>query len=67
MTDLEKLKEILNNQDGNAVWSGNWERLSFEEKPSTQENNILLIIDSLEVGFSFSKNGHLIGAFNFKQ
>jgi hypothetical protein len=66
MSDLSKLKKILDNQTEQEFKSGDWPRLEYKEKHHKEEG-IRLVIDSLQVGFFFSERGRLIGAYNWKE
>ena len=65
MSDLTKLKEILENQAKRGIKSGDWKRLDYRSDFDT-DDGWTLRIDSLQVGFQFSKHGRLIGMWNWK-
>jgi len=68
MSDLSKLKEILDNQAERGIKSGDWPRLEYEQRAHDDElGGTRLVIDTLQVGFCFSKNGRLLGAYNWKE
>lgn len=63
MTDLTKLKEILENQAERGIKSGDWERLCYTV---TTDQGFSVVIDSIKIGFLFSERGRLIGIWNYK-
>ncbi len=73
MSDLSKLKEILDNQAERGIRSGNWDRLDYKEQRRTakesgiSEDSITLTIEALEVGFAFTIRGRLLGMYNWKE
>ena len=76
MSDLAKLKEMLDNQAERGIRSGDWERLDYKEvkhkKKKVDEllppitDGITLTIETVEVEFFFSRSGRLIGMYNWK-
>ena len=66
MSDLSKLKEVLDNQAERGITSGDWDRLTYLVEKSTDGEPVLKLHD-LAVGFVFTKAGRLIGAYNWKQ
>ncbi len=70
MNDLEKLKEVLDHQEYRTMTALNyWPRLDYTTSQFHQEegDGPRLIIFPLSIGFAFSEEGRLIGAFNYKQ
>ena len=65
MSDLDKLKAILDHQAERGIRSGKHERLSYYEVNFSEGTD--LKIPSLKVGFQFSLNGRLLGAYNWKE
>ena len=65
MSDLKKMKEVFDNQAKKGIKSGDWPRLEYTEKQ--EERYINLRLGKLEVGFAFSLEGRLIGAYNWKE
>lgn len=65
MSDLSKLKEILDNQAERGIKSGDWPRLEYQQILLRGEE-IKLEIKNLEIVFCFSERGRLIGAYNWK-
>ena len=65
MSDLDKLKAILDHQAERGIRSGKYERLSSYEVKFSEGTD--LKIPNLKVGFQFSRAGRLIGAYNWKQ
>ena len=63
MTDLQKLKSILDNQAERGIKSGDWKDLSDFRM---EENNTHLVLNCVQVAFCFTKNGRLIGMGNLK-
>jgi hypothetical protein len=64
MSDLTKLKQILANQAERGV--RDWGELSHAAI-QTKKGEVTLEIKSLQVGFVFSKNGRLLGAYNWNE
>lgn len=67
MSDLSKLKDILDNQAECGIRSGEFVELSYEEETVLHENQWWLYIPSLSAKFIFSKVGRLLGAYNWKE
>jgi len=65
MSDLTKLKEILDHQSPKGIKSGDWKALEYLQEKD-EDNYIKLRIESLEVGFLFSPRGRLVGMYNWK-
>lgn len=65
MTDLKKLKEVLENQQERGIQKGDYSRAVYVEK--TDERGTYLSIDCEQIGFRFNKNGRFVGIFNFQQ
>ena len=66
MSDLTKLKEILENQAECGIKSGDWDRLNYTLSGGTDEGAILMI-EAVHIGFHFSRSGRLIGIYNWKE
>ncbi len=71
MTDLEKLKEILDNQYDKTIKTGDWDKVKgnyFEcnAEYSNGKNGKRLIIEALSIGFTFTKSGRFVGIYNWK-
>lgn len=64
MSDLSKLKEVLQTQQQKGIKSGDWKPLHYTT--TKDADSITISIESLEVGFSFSLRGRLQGIFNWK-
>lgn len=64
MTDLQKLKEVLENQAERGIKNGDWNDLKFEVKQKGSQ--IELTIPSVSVGFCFTSQGRLLGIFNWQ-
>jgi hypothetical protein len=64
-TDLEKMKEILDNQAERGIKSGNWNRLEYEIE--NVDSDITLKIPNVNIGIVFSKKGRLLGIYNYQQ
>jgi len=68
MSDLTKLKEILNNQAERGIKSGDWKRLDYKEDSlDLKEFDITLRIENVEIGFVFTKRGRLLGIYTWKE
>ena len=65
MTSKELLLELIKRQKKNAYRSGNWEKLEVEFE--VDDLGITVVLDSVEMGFSFDKNGRFEGILNYKQ
>lgn len=65
MTDLDKLKEVLDNQAERGIKSGDWDRLTYAVK--REDSNLFLSLDGLKVVFKFTQRGRLLGAYNWKE
>ena len=65
MSDLTKLKEILDNQQQKGVKSGDWKQLDYKIVKDEENKEITLIIDSIDVGAVFTLRGRLIGMYRF--
>ena len=65
MSDLCKLKEILDNQAKRGIKSGDWPKLEYEEERIM--DSICIKIEVEKIGFCFTKNGRLIGIYNSKE
>ena len=65
MTDIEKLKEVLLNQQERGIKSRDWDECEavIEERHGRKH----LRIESLKVTFVFTKSGRFIGAFNWQE
>lgn len=59
MTDLQKLKEVLDNQAERGIKELGYDRLAY-----TMEGKDMLYISSLRIGFVFTKGGRLLGIYN---
>ena len=67
MSDLTKLKEILDNQQPKGVKAG-WEQLGgYRIERDNMEKEINLSIDNVCVGFVFTLRGRLKGIYNWKE
>ena len=64
MTDLEKLTEVLYNQQERGISEGDWKRCT-EYKTSTYPDGTLIKVDEVGVGFAFDSNGRFMGIFNY--
>jgi len=64
MSDLTKLREILDNQAERGIKSGDWDRLTYIQTNNSE--GIDLDIGSVCVGFRFSSEGRLLGIYNWK-
>ena len=63
MTDLIKLKEILDNQQERGVREGIWERTEYIEQ-RVGNKDIDIIIENMKIGFTFNKKGRFKGIYN---
>ena len=63
MTDLDKLKSILDNQAERGIKSGDWDRLDYTVSTGDEA---AVIIDSVQVGFRFTSAGRLIGMWHWE-
>jgi hypothetical protein len=64
MSDLTKLKEILDNQAERGINSGDWNRALYRTEKT--EAGIYIHIHSDDVGFAFTKKGRFVGISNWK-
>jgi hypothetical protein len=62
MSDLEKLKEVLDNQAERGIRDGYWVALDYTEKK--QDGTVTLQLERLGVDFVFSTKGRLLGMSN---
>jgi len=67
MSDLTKLKEILDNQQQKGVKSGDWKQLDYIVRKNETCKDITLTIINIQVGFVFTLRGRLIGMYNWKE
>ncbi|MCK4359159.1 MAG: hypothetical protein KAW92_10550 [Candidatus Cloacimonetes bacterium] len=65
MSDLSKLKEVLENQQKKSIRSGGWKRLDYSVDRDEVSKEITLIIDAIDVGVVFTLKGRLIGIYRF--
>ena len=70
MSDLEKIKSVLENQQRKGVRSGNWQDLtdfreSVDDFPEGGES-ITIHLDTVKVGICFTLKGKLIGIYNWQ-
>ncbi len=66
MSDLSKLKTILNNQAKKTVKSGDWLPLEYEVSRYNKKEDRKLVISGLQIGFYFTESGRLLGIYNWK-
>ena len=66
MTAKDLLLQLVKRQKKNAYLSGNWNKLEPEIELS-EDGDININFDSVEIGFSFDKNGRFQGIYNWKQ
>ena len=67
MSDLTKLKEVLDNQKKRKiVKSAEWNPLDYGIVKNTEDKDITLKIYSEQIGFVFTLKGRLIGMYNWK-
>lgn len=64
ITDLTKLKEILENQAERGIESGEWDRL---DSTATTDQGFNVCIDSIRMGFRFSDRGRLIAMWTISE
>ena len=64
MTDLQKLKSILDNQQEKGIKSGDWDRV---DDYYMSDNNKRLSIESVSVIFRFTSKGRFVGICNWKE
>lgn len=64
MSDLTKLKEILNNQNDQQKKLGDWDRIDYRIDKSTYPKSYrILKINNFGIGFVFNSRGRLIRAY----
>ena len=70
MSDLEKIKSVLKNQQRKGVKSGDWKDLTnFRESVDNFPKGngcITLHLDTIKVGICFTFKGQLIGIYNWQ-
>lgn len=66
MTDLEKLKEVLLNQAQRGIDSGEWPECEATTEKAENDQTILKI-ETVKIGFVFNRNGRFVGIFNWKE
>ena len=64
MTDLQKLKSILDNQQERGIQSGDWDRM---DDYYMSDSNKLLIINTASLSFRFTSKGRFIGISNWQE
>lgn len=68
MTDLEKIQQVIINQQERGIASNDWERLTFSIHADDEEGDRqVLKIPELQVGFMFTRRGRFVGAYNWKE
>lgn len=67
MTDLEKLKAILDNQQERGVASGDWNRCEYEEWKDNANGRQMINVPADKVEFIFNRNGRFVGIVNYKE
>lgn len=68
MSDLTKLKEVLDNQAERGIRRGDWDRCEYKVVGDNGDSgNHRLEIASLSIGFIFSPRGRFIGIYNWKE
>ncbi len=63
MTDLQKLKSLLDNQQEKGIKSGKWDRVDDYYQGDDSRD---LTINSVEISFKFTSKGRFIGICNWK-
>lgn len=64
MSDLEKLKEILDNQAERGIRTDGLERCDYEIEELY--GRLRLAINSREIAFVFTRNGRFMGIYNLR-
>ena len=66
-SDLSKVKEILDHQSPKGVKSGDWKLLKYIQREELNQNGLDLVIESVEIVFSFNKKGRLVGMYSWQE
>jgi hypothetical protein len=68
MSDLTKLKEILDHQSPKGVKSGDWHKLEYTQRKNADDGyGVTMAIDNIQIGFVFNRKGRLVGMYNWKE
>jgi hypothetical protein len=63
----KKLLEFLNNQEIDMVISGDYDKLNPEiEDDMDYKDGFNIVLDNIQIGFSFDKDGNFEGIYNWK-
>jgi hypothetical protein len=65
-TDLEKLKEIFENQSEKSIKVHGYEDLSKYNIDKRFDNTFQLTLEELQIGFCFNSRGRIVGIYNWK-
>lgn len=67
MTSKKLLLELITRQKKLAYLSGDFDKLEPETEIDDDDGGITIVLDAVEIGFSFDKNGRFLGIFNWKE
>lgn len=66
MTDLEKVRSVLDNQQERGITSGDWDRCECEFT-ELDRNLHELKLKGLSISFYFNQRGRFVGIANWKE
>ena len=67
MTSKALLLELIKRQKKTSICSGDWAELKPKFHAGVDKDGVNVSFDSVNIGFSFDKNGRFNGIYNYQE